>query len=147
MFNKILVPVDIATVLTTQALLEAANEMALKFDAKVQIISVIPDYGTPLVASFFPKHAQDEIKEDTRKKVTELVAQHFTTDVKVAVMKGSKRVNTILKVVDEINPDLIMLGCRRKNSRDELRLLGSTTMAVTDRAQCSVMVIRREVED
>ena len=145
MISKILVPVDIATSLTTQALLEAANDMALKFDAKVQIIAVIPDYGTPLVASFFPKHAQDEIKEETRKKVTELVAQYFTNEVKVAVMKSSKRVNAILQVVDEISPDLVMLGCRRKNSRDEQRLLGSTTMAVTDRAPCSVMVIRREV--
>ena len=147
MISKILVPIDIATPLTTQALLETANEMALKFDAKVRLIAVIPDYGTPLVASFFPKHAQDEIKEETRKKVTELAEKYITGDVKVVVMKGSKRVNAILKVIEETNPDLVMLGCRRKNSRNEQRLLGSTTMAVTDRAQCSVMVIRREVED
>ncbi len=147
MFNKILVPVDIATALTTQALFEAANEMALKFDAKVQLIAVIPDYGTPLVASFFPKHAQDEIKEETRKKVIELASKYFTNEVKISVMKGSKRVNAILKVIEEMEPDLVMLGCRRKNSRNEQRLLGSTTMAVTDRAQCCVMVIRREVED
>jgi len=147
MISKILIPIDIATPLTTQALLEAANEMALKFDAKVRLVAVIPDYGTPLVASFFPKHAQDEIKEETRKKVTELVAQYLTGDVKVVVMKGSKRVNAILKVIEEMNPDLVMLGCRRKNSRNEQRLLGSTTMAITDRAQCSVMVVRRDVED
>ena len=147
MISKILVPIDIATPLTTQALLETANEMALKFDAKVRLIAVIPDFGTPLVASFFPKHAQDEIKEETRKKVAELAAQYFTNDVKITVIKGAKRVKAILKVVEETDPDLVMLGCRRKNSRNEQRLLGSTTMAVTDRAQCNVMVVRREVED
>jgi len=145
MISKILVAVDIGTPKTTKALLESANDMALKFDAKVQLVAVIPDYGTPLVASFFPKHAQDEIKEETRKKLTELASEYFSKEVKIAVMKGSKRVNTILKVVGEIQPDLVMLGCRRKNSRNEQRLLGSTTMAVTDRAQCSVMVVRREV--
>lgn len=149
MLNKILVPVDIDTPLTTKALLEAANEMALKFDAKVRLIAVISDFGTPLVASFFPKHAQDEVKEETRKKVTELAAQYFSNglDIKISVLKGSKRVNAILKAVEEMDPELVMIGCRRKSSRNEQRLLGSTTLAVTDRAQCSVMVIRREVAD
>lgn len=145
MINKILVAVDIATPLTTKALLEAAQDMASKFDAKIQLVAVIPDYGTPLVASFFPKGAQSEIKEETRKKLAELASEHFSDEVHTAVINGSKRINTILKVVDEINPDLIMLGCRRKNSRDDQRLFGSTTMGVTDRAQCSVMVIRRDI--
>lgn len=144
MINKILVAVDIATPLTTKALLEAAQDMAAKFDAKIQLLAVIPDYGTPLVASFFSEGAQNEIKEETRKKLVALASEYFTEDVKIAVINGAKRVNTILKIVDEIHPDLIMLGCRRKNSRDDQRLLGSTTLAVTDRAQCSVMVIRRD---
>lgn len=144
MISKILVPVDIETPLTTQALCEAANEMALKFDAKVQLISVIPDYGMPLVASFFPEHVQDEIKEKTRKKLADLASQYFTGEVKIAVLNSSKRATAILLVVDELKSDLIMVGCRRKNSRNEQRLLGSTTQAVTDRAQCSVMVIRRQ---
>lgn len=147
MISKILIPIDIATPLTTQALLETANEMALKFDAKVRLVAVIPDYGTPLVASFFPEHAQDKIKEETRKKVIELAGQYIHKDVKVSVIKGTKRVNAILKVIEETSPDLVMLGCRRKISRDEQRLLGSTTMAVTDRADCSVMVVRREATD
>lgn len=145
MINKILVPVDIATLLTTQALCEAANEMASKFNAKVQIVSILPDYGTPLVASFFPEHAQDEIKEEMRKKLSALASQYFTNEVKVAVLNSPKRATAILSAVEESKADLIMLGCRRKNSRNDQRLLGSTTQAVTDRAQCSVMVIRRKV--
>ena len=143
--NTILVTVDIATPKTTKALLEAANEMALKFDSKVQLLAIIPDYGTPLVASFFPKHAQDEVKEESRKQLTDLAAEHFTDKVKIAVMTGGKRVNTIVKAIEELTPDLVMLGCRRKSSRNEQRLLGSTTLGVTDRAQCSVLVIRRDV--
>ncbi len=145
MISKILVPIDIETPLTTQALCEAASEMALKFNAKVQLVSVIPDYGTPLVASFFPEHAQDKIKEETRRKLSKLASQHFSEGVKIAVLNAPKRAPAILLAVDELKADLVMIGCRRKNSRNEQRLLGSTTLAVTDRAQCSVMVIRREV--
>ena len=147
MINKILVAVDLSTPLTTEALCEAANEMALKFDAKVQLITVLPDYGTPLVASFFPKHAQDKLIAETREQLAELASVYFTNTVKIAVVQGTKRARTILTVIDEINPSLVMLGCRRKSSRNDQRLLGSTTMAVTDRAQCSVMVIRRDVQD
>lgn len=145
MISKILVPIDTETPLTTQALCEAANEMALKFDAKIQLISVIPDYGTPLVASFFPEHAQDEIKEETRQKLSQLATQYFSGEVKIAVLNAPKRATAILLAVEEVKADLIIVGCRRKNSRNDQRLLGSTTQAVTDRAQCSVMVIRRKV--
>lgn len=145
MISKILVPIDLETPLTTEALCIAANEMALKFNASVQVVSVIPDYGSPLVASFFPEHAQDKLKEDTRKRLSELSSKYFSGEVKIAVLKSSKRPPAILSAVEEVKADLIMLGCRRKSSRNEQRLLGSTTMAVTDRAQCSVMVIRRDV--
>lgn len=143
MNNKILVAIDLSTPAITEALCRAVDEMAIKFDSKVQLITVIPDYGMPLVASFFPKHAQDEIKADTREKLDQVAGKYFTVDVKKAVIQGSKRAGTILSSIEEIKPDLVMLGCRRKNSRNEQRLLGSTTMAVTDRAPCSVMVIRR----
>lgn len=143
MNKKILVAIDLSTPSITEALCKAAEEMALKFDSKVQLITVIPDYGTPLVASFFPKHAQDEIKAETRTKLDQLAEKYFTVDVKKAVIQGSKRASTVLSSIDEVNPDLVMLGCRRKNSRNEQRLLGSTTLAVTDRAPCTVMVVRR----
>ncbi len=142
MIKKILVPLDFTTPLTTKKLLEAANEMAIKFDAKIQLLAVIPDYGTPLVASFFPPHAQDQIKEETRQQVKALADQYLTKEAKIAVIKGTKRAKVILKVVNEMQPDLVMLGCRRKHSRDQKRLFGSTTMAVTDRANCAVMVVR-----
>ena len=143
MYKKILVAVDVATPLTTEALCKAANTMAESFDAQVQLISVVPDYGTPLVASFFPENAQDQIKEEVRSKLNTIAEEHFDRKVKCAVVQGAKRSQAIFIAVDDSEPDLVMLGCRRKHSRNSERLLGSTTMAVTDRAQCSVMVIRR----
>lgn len=145
MISKILVPIDLETPLTTQALCKTASEIASKFNAEIQVMTVIPDYGTPLVASFFPENAQNKIKEESRAKLANIVKENFSVETKIAVVKAPKRASAILSAIDEVKADLVMIGCRRKNSRNEQRLLGSTTMAVTDRAQCSVMVIRREV--
>lgn len=142
MINKILVAVDLSTAAITDKVCATANDMAQKYDAKVQLVTILADYGSPLVASFFPEDAQDKIKAEMKEKLATIADKHFTVPVKTAVIRGNKRANAILTVIDEINPDLALLGCRRKHSRDGQRLLGSTTLSVTDRAHCNVMIIK-----
>ena len=143
MIKKIIVSVDLSTPAITEKVCATANDIALKYDAKVQLITILPDYGTPLVASFFPEDAQDKIKAEMRDKLNALASNHFKGDVKTAVIQGSKRAKAILLTIDELNPDLTVLGCRRKHSREGQRLLGSTTSAVTDRASCNIMVVKQ----
>ena len=142
MNNKILVAIDLATESITEKVCKTANDMASKYDAKVQLITILPDYGSPLVASFFPEGAQDKIKQEMQDKLSALAATHFDGDAKTAVIQGSKRSNAILAAIDELNPDLTILGCRRKHSREGQRLLGSTTLSVSDRAKCNVMLVK-----
>lgn len=141
MFNKILVSVDLSTETTTKKLCEAANDIAKKYGSEVRLITVVPDYGMPLVASFFPESAQDKIKQEMKNKLDELVSSYFSTPVKTHLVRG-KRTQSILKDIEENNPDLVILGCRRKKSRSNQRLLGATGTAVSDRASCSVMIVR-----
>ncbi len=142
MNNKILVAVDLSTKAITEKVCKTANDMASKYGAKIQLITVLSDYGSPLVASFFPDDAQDKIKSEMHEKLSSLASAHFNGDVKIAVIRGSKRANSILAAVDELNPDLTILGCRRKHSREGQRLMGSTTQSVTDRAKCNVLVVK-----
>jgi len=140
--HKILVAIDLSTDVITEKVCKTANDMASKYDAKVQLITILPDYGSPLVASFFPDGAQDKIKTEMQEKLSALASTHFNGDAKTAVVQGSKRGNSILAAIDEIKPDLTILGCRRKHSREGQRLLGSTTLSVTDRAKCNVMIVK-----
>lgn len=141
MFNKILVPVDVSTETTTEMLCMAANDLAEKFAADVCLITVLPDYGMPLVASYFPEGAQDKIKVEMKKKLQDLAAQHFKRDVDIKLVQGKRR-TAILKEIEDSGPDLVMMGCRRKRSRRNQRLLGATGTVISDRASCSVMIIR-----
>ncbi|MGK0269726.1 MAG: nucleotide-binding universal stress UspA family protein [Cocleimonas sp.] len=144
MIKKIFVSVDLSTPTITEKVCKSANDMAAKYDAEVQLVTILPDYGTPLVASFFPEGAQDKIKAELNEKLKALAAEHFTTNVKVGVIhsSGAKRANSILSTIDKLKPDLVILGCRRKHSRNSQRLLGSTTLSVADRAECPVLLVK-----
>lgn len=55
MFNKILVPVDLSTENMTEKLCKTANDLAQKYGSEVRLVTVMPDYGMPIVASYFPE--------------------------------------------------------------------------------------------
>ncbi len=142
MFAKILVPVDISTEKTTEKLCKTANDLAEKYNSEVILLTVIPDYGMPIVASFFPEDAQKKIKLEMKTKLEKL-SQSFFSNVQVTTkLKQGKRRQTILQTIKTIEPDLVMIGCRRKKSRTDQRLLGATGTIISDRAECSVMIVR-----
>jgi nucleotide-binding universal stress UspA family protein len=141
MFNKILVPVDLSTENMTERLCNAANDLAQKYGSEVSLITVMPDYGMPLVASYFPEGAQEKLKVEMKQKLKDLADKHFSVPVECKLTQGKRR-TAILKEIEDINPDLVMMGCRRKKSRRNQRLLGATGTVVSDRAGCSVMIVR-----
>ena len=141
MFDKILVPVDLTTEASTQKLCEAANDLAEKYGSEVRILTVAPDYGMPLVASYFPEGVQEKLKKDMKEKLEALSKSYFTVKVTAKLTKGKRR-QAILKEIEATNPDLVIMGCRRKKSRRNQRLLGATGTVVSDRAGCSVLIVR-----
>ena len=142
MFNKILVPVDLSTEATTAKLCKTANDLAGKYNSEVILLTIIPDYGMPLVASFFPEDAQQKIKLEMKGKLEGLAKTYFG-DIQVSTkLKRGKRRQAILQAIEILEPELVIMGCRRKKSRSDQRLLGATGTVVSDRAGCSVMIVR-----
>ena len=141
MFSKILVPVDLSTEATTQKLCEVTNDLAEKYGSEVLLLTVMPDYGMPIVASYFPEGAQEKLKKEMQEKLEVLAKTYFKVNVSSKLTQGKRR-QAILKAIEDSNPDLVMMGCRRKKSRSNQRLLGATGTVVSDRAGCSVMIVR-----
>ncbi len=141
MFKKILVPVDLSTETTTANLCKAANDLANEYGAEIDLISVMPGFGMPLVASYFPEDAQNNLKAEMSDKLKKLADEYFSGNVSSELLQG-KRTQSILGKINETSPDLVMLGCRRKRSRASQHLMGSTTKAISDRANCSVLIVR-----
>ncbi len=141
MFSKILVPVDLSTENTTEKLCKTANDLAQKYGSEVRLVTVIPDYGMPMVASYFPEGAQEKLKSEMKQKLIDLAEKNFSVSVECKLTQGKRR-TAILKAIEDFSPDLVMMGCRRKKSRRSQRLLGATGTVISDRAGCSVMIVR-----
>ncbi len=64
MYKKILIALDIADANAAKAVIGKANDLALNSKAELHTISVIPDYGTSMVASYFkPDHQSKAMHE------------------------------------------------------------------------------------
>ena len=139
MFKKVLVPIDVSRKKDTDRLCETALNLGAE---EIRLVSVIPDFGTPLVASFFPSNAQDGLKQEIKTMLEELVRTHFSgTEASYSLRQG-KRAKEILAEAADWAPDLILIGCRRKDSNGGKRSLGSCSLSVADRANSPVLLMK-----
>ena len=141
MYTRILVPVDISSPEAGLRSCPKAAELAETWGAQVQLLTVLPGYKMPLVASFFPESAIEEMRARVSKELEELATKYFKTAPSINVRSG-KRAQEILDEASDWNADLIVFGCRPKDALGGELMLGSCGRTVTERAPCSVLVAR-----
>lgn len=141
MYKKILVAVDVFKEKNAVKLCKTANSMAKIDGADIRLVSVIPDYGMPLVASYFPKDAQDKVKKEMSGMLKKYAMEYIDGPVS-AILRQGKRARNIIDEASEWQADLVIIGCRKKASRDNIKMLGACSSSVTDRVNCSVIVVR-----
>lgn len=141
MFKKVLVPIDLSSPGPAALSCRLAKDMIDTMGAEVHLVNVIPGYNMPMVASFFPQDAQKKLKDTVHEDLKKLAAQHFDVEPSLSIITG-KRANAIISTADEWEADLIIVGCRAKESRGGEYLLGSCSSQVADRAKCNVLVAR-----
>ena len=141
MYQKILVAVDVSKEKNAARLCDAANNIAKVSGGNVRLVAVVPDYGMSMVATYFPKDAQEGLKQEMRDALKMLAAKHIDGKASATLRQG-RRAQKVLDEAKAWEADLIVLGCRKKASRDNFRMLGSFSTSVTDRSDCSVLVVR-----
>ncbi|MFK5948375.1 MAG: universal stress protein [Methylococcales bacterium] len=141
MYNKILVAIDVFREKNAEKLCKTANDMAKMNGAAVRLVSVVPDYGMPLVATYFPKDAQDKVKSEMSAMLKKYATEYIDDNVS-AILRQGKRARNIVDEATEWGADLVIIGCRKKASRDNIRMLGACSSSVADRVDCSVIVVR-----
>ncbi len=140
MYKKILVPVDLGREKNAIKLCRVAASLKDN-DAEMRLIAVAPGYGMPLVASFFPDDANKKVHQQMMSMLEKLRKDHLSDDVSLRVREG-KRAKEILAEAEKWSADLIVIGSRKKLSREGQRVLGSCSSSVADRAQCAVLIVR-----
>ncbi len=143
MFKRLLLPLDINEGKASTKAIKAAIELALAHQAQLQVLSVLPGLGSPLVASYLPRPAMAQVLEATYQQLQALVEPHLPAglEVKLRAVEG-KPYKQILKEAQRIQADLIVIPSHGPKAVERF-FLGSTAARVVERAEISVMVIRQ----
>ena len=136
MYNKILVPIDMAHLAEGKAIIDIAMQHAAA-EARIILLNVIEEA---------PNWAAIELSTDIIDKSLEsahdelkAIATAAGRKMDIEVRAGSSY-GTILDVAEETDVDLIIIASHRPGLQDYF--LGSTAAKVVRHAKCSVLVVR-----
>lgn len=121
---------------------DLAASLATRYHSKIMVLhafAMIPRYlGEPNFEEALRKtlDGAHALVDDAAKRLRELGVAEVDTDV----IEGPAA-NVILGVAETRKPDLLVLGARGLSTWQGL-LLGSVSMAVTQRAECPVLVVK-----
>ncbi|WP_415901860.1 universal stress protein [Neptuniibacter sp. QD29_5] len=140
MFKKILVPVDLQD---SKGTISTLNAVAKYIDEGVELhlMSILPGFQMPMVASYFPKEAIEQALAAMKSELENIAEQELgdvAFDVEVREGKAHKE---IIKRASEIGADLIIMSAQKHGAVEKV-MLGSVTAKVTERAKCSVLVLK-----
>ncbi len=141
MYSNILVPVDLQDTQLTDRAVQVAQDIADRYDASITVMTVIPDFGMPLVATFFPADALEKAKKEVSIELERFVSDRFRepSAVRFLVMDGTPH-KVIVDYAESHDTDLIVLPARAKDIGKVF--LGSSSTHVVERAPCSVLIVR-----
>ena len=142
MFKQILVPIDIEEPqFSDRALVVALRELDPEV-GNIHLMTVIPGFNSPLVASYFKKSAVDKAHEAIEQHLINFAEEKLPEGISrtLSVHQGNPA-ERIVKQARRNKADLIVMTAHHRGKVDQA-LLGSNCSRVVERAGCSVLVLR-----
>ena len=138
-YKHILVPTDFST--TSAAAAARAKALADCFGAQLTVVHVVdympPGYVSPeLPADLASPQA---MQNRARTALNDWIEEHGLAGSQQQISVGSSK-KEILKLAQQASVDLIVMGTQGQTGL--ARILGSTTNAVIQDAQCDVLAVR-----
>jgi len=142
MYKDILLAVDLSDEHSWSKALPTAVALSTTFDATLHVMTVVPEFGMPMVGQFFPADYEDKLHEQVAQQLAAFVGEHIADHAKVQrIVAAGKVYQQIVDTAERIGADLIVMGSHRPELSDYL--LGPNAARVVRHARCSVMVVRR----
>lgn len=123
--------------------LRRAAQLAELDKARLDVMTVLPDYGSSMVGSYFKAGYHDDAVVEAQKALSDLVDAALGPDanarVRHVVATGTVY-EEVLRVARVDKATLIVIGAHRPALRDYL--LGPNASRVVRHSECSVFVVR-----
>lgn len=143
MSNVVLCAVDVSQPEHEKPVLLRAAQLAILDKARLDVMTVVPDFGASVVGSYFSADFHEKAIEDTQTKladyVTSILGSDVDHEVRHIVATGTVY-EEVLRAAEADNASLIVIGSHRPSLRDYL--LGPNAAHVLRHSSCSVFVVR-----
>ncbi|MCP4156210.1 MAG: universal stress protein [bacterium] len=140
MFKKILVPIDVDYPKTAAAVYRKVATIAKLSGAEIRLVSVMPGFGMPIVASFISDEVRKEATDRFEESLEKFIENNCDEPVSSRIRTG-KNWEEIIKAADKWEADLIVVYHNRRREINEV-FSGSCSQRVSDNANCSVLRLR-----
>lgn len=141
MFKDILLPLDLGRTSESQILFAKAAEMVKASGARLHVLTVVPDFGMPLISTFFPDGFEEKALAQANKELHDFVAkQPESSRVSQHVVGHGSVYKEIVRIAEETKCDLIIMGQGEDAESDFL--LGHNSARVMRHSHCSVLLLR-----
>ena len=140
MFKKILVPIDVDYPDPAAAVYKRVSAVTKLTGAQVKLVSVMPGFGMPIVASYISDEVRKEARERFKAALEKFIQDNCKEPVEYTVRTG-KNWEEIIKAADKWEADLIVVYHNRRRDINEV-FSHSCSQRVSDHANCSVLRLR-----
>jgi hypothetical protein len=89
MFKKILVPIEVDYPDTAKAVYQKTAALAKQSGAKIQLVSVMPGFGMPIVASYISDEVRQEAEARFKESLEQFIKNNCDENVSYTV-RGSR---------------------------------------------------------
>lgn len=142
MFKTVLLTVDLTHPSSWVKALPQAVEFVRASGGKLHILSVVPDFGTPWVESFFPEDFEERAVKHAADELAALVAKEVPDDIAVKQHLSFGKVHKkILRAIEKTKCDVVVMASHNPDTMSEF-LIGSNADRVVRRSPVSVLVVR-----
>ena len=140
MFKKILVPIDVDYPETAAAVYQKAATIAKLSGAEIRLISVMPGFGMPIVASYISDEVRKEATDRFKESLENFIKNNCDESVSSRITTG-KNWEEIIKDADKWEADLIVVYHNPHHEINEV-FSRSCSQQVSNNANCSVLRLR-----
>ncbi len=140
MFKKILVPIDVDYPEPAAAVYQKAATIAKLSGAEIRLISVMPGFGMPIVASYISDEVRKEAADRFKESLEKFIKDNCDEPVSSRITTG-KNWEEIIKAADKWEADLIVVYHNRRHEINEV-FSRSSSQQVSNNANCSVLRLR-----
>jgi nucleotide-binding universal stress UspA family protein len=143
MYANILLAIDLAHEKSWAKALPAAIDIARRYEAKLHLLSVVPDFGMTSVGAYFPPDFEKQAIARMREELGAFTKAHVPADVNAEThVAHGHPPEQILAAAGKAGADLIVMGSHAPDGALRSLFIGSNADRVVHASPVSVLVVR-----